>query len=64
VGSTVEARVVDVFPGNREYTVRFADDGWAVVEYDGPPAVPGATVMLVVERLLEWTHRLVPRPAR
>jgi len=56
--------VVDVFPGNREYTVRFADDGWAVVEYDGPPAVPGATVMLVVERLLEWTHRLVPRPAR
>jgi hypothetical protein len=65
VGSVVEATVVDVFPANREYTVRFADCGEAVeeaVEYDGTPPHPGMSVQLIVERLSEWTRSLLLRP--
>jgi hypothetical protein len=61
VGSIVEATVVDVFPANREYTVRFADC-WAAVEYEGTPPHPGTSVQLVVERLSEWTQSLILRP--
>jgi hypothetical protein len=61
VGSVVEATVVDVFPANREYTVRFADC-WATVEYEGAPPHPGMSVQLIVERLSEWTRSLLLGP--
>jgi hypothetical protein len=61
VGSVIEATVVDVFPSNRENTVRFGDC-WEAVEYDGTPPHPGTTVRLVVERHSEWTRRLIPSP--
>jgi hypothetical protein len=61
VGSVVEATVVDVFPSNREYTVRFGNC-WATVEYDGAPPRPGTSVQLIVERLSEWTRSLILRP--
>lgn len=61
VGSIVNATVADVFPANREYTVRFADI-WTAVEYEGTPPHPGTSVELVVERLSEWTQRLLLRP--
>jgi hypothetical protein len=62
VGSVVGATVMEVFASNREYTVRFAD-GWEAVEYDGTPPHPGTVVRLVVERLSEWTRRLILQPA-
>jgi hypothetical protein len=61
VGSVVEATVVDVFPANREYTIRFADC-WATVEYEGGPPHPEMSVQLIVERLSEWTRSLLLRP--
>ncbi len=60
-GTRVEATVIDVFPANREYTVGFADCR-STVEYDGPPPRAGSSVTLTVERLLEWTHRIVLGP--
>jgi hypothetical protein len=62
VGSVVEATVIEVFESNREYTVRFADD-WEALECDGTPPQPGTVVRLVVERLSEWTRRLILQPA-
>ncbi|HWS32553.1 MAG TPA: hypothetical protein VN408_07395, partial [Actinoplanes sp.] len=62
VGSTVEATVTYVFPGNREYSVEFAA-GQETVEYDGAPPALGAPVRLVVERLSEWTRRLILQEA-
>ena len=64
VGTVVEARVERVFPADREYTVQFHENCWAVVEYEDPAPVPGMEVTLVVERQLEWTRRLVLRPVR
>lgn len=62
VGSVLDATVEQVFPGNREYTVRF-DGCYAAVEYEDPPPAVGAQVSLVVERQSEWTRSLILRPA-
>jgi hypothetical protein len=61
VGSRLDATVEHVFPGNREYTVRF-DDRYEIVEYEGSPPDPGTQVQLTVERQSEWTRSLIPRP--
>lgn len=62
VGSRLDATVEHIFPGNREYTVRFG--GWyEVVEYEGSPPEPGTQVQLTVERQSEWTRSLILRPA-
>jgi hypothetical protein len=61
VGSRLEATVEHIFPGNREYTVRF-DDWHEVVEYEGTPPDPGIEVQLTVDRQSEWTRSLILRP--
>jgi hypothetical protein len=61
-GSVVVGTVKDVFPGNREYTVEF-DDCWSVVEYEDVEPVIGWTGAFRVTRLLEWTHRILLKPA-
>ena len=61
VGSRLDATVEHIFPGNREYTVRF-DDWYEVVEYEGTPPDPGTEVRLTVEGQPEWTRSLILRP--
>jgi hypothetical protein len=61
-GSVVGGTVKDVFPGNREYTVEF-DDCWSVVEYEDVEPVVGWTGAFRVTRQLEWTHRILLKPA-
>lgn len=57
----LDATVERIFPGNREYIVRF-DDQYEVVEYEGSPPNPGTQVQLTVERQSEWTRSLILRP--
>ena len=61
IGARLSATVIDVFPGNRQYTVRFGDYD-STVDYEGPPPRAGSAVTLLVERLLESTRRIVLRP--
>jgi hypothetical protein len=62
VGSTVVGTVSRVYPSTREYVVNF-DDCRSLLEYDNPAPAVGLTGTFVVHRLLEWTHRIVLRPA-
>ena len=62
-GSVVLGTVTEVLPGSREYTVKF-DDCWSAVEYDDVEPVVGWTNAFRVTRLLEWTHRILLKPAR
>ncbi|MFG3422548.1 hypothetical protein ACIBTZ_32710 [Micromonospora sp. NPDC049460] len=61
-GTLVVGTVTNVFPGNREYTATF-DDCWSAVEYDDTAPSVGWTGPFQVTRLLEWTHRILLRPA-
>jgi len=61
-GTLVVGAVTNVFPGNREYTVAF-DDCWSAVEYEDDAPSVGWTGPFRVARLLEWTHRILLRPA-
>jgi hypothetical protein len=61
-GAIVVATVTNVFPGNRECTVRF-DDCWSVVEYEDSEPTIGMTGPFRVIRHLEWTHRILLAPA-
>jgi hypothetical protein len=61
-GSIVVGTVTHVFPGNHECTVAF-DDCWSTVEYDDNEPVVGWTGAFRVTRHLEWTHRILLRPA-
>jgi hypothetical protein len=62
-GSVVLGTVTEVLPSSREYTVKF-DDCWSAVEYDDVEPVVGWTGAFRVTRLLEWTHRILLKPAR
>ncbi|MEV0734308.1 hypothetical protein [Polymorphospora sp. NPDC050346] len=62
IGSMVTGTVTDVFPGGREYAVRFVGGG-SFVEYDEVPPAIGTVATYLVTRHLEWTHRIMVRPA-
>jgi hypothetical protein len=62
LGSVVVGTITELFPGNREYTVKF-DDCWSVVEYDDNEPVVGWTGPFRVVRHMEWTRRILLTPA-
>jgi hypothetical protein len=62
-GSIVVGTVTEVFPDNREYTVKF-DDCWSILEYDDNEPVVGRTGPFRVAGHLEWTHRILLMPQR
>ncbi|WP_164842501.1 hypothetical protein [Actinoplanes solisilvae] len=63
VRTVLDATVDHVFPGNREYTVRFGDY-YEAVEYEGSPPGLGAVVSVVVVRRSEWTRSLILQPRK
>jgi hypothetical protein len=61
-GTAIVGTVTQVFTANREYMVAF-DEFWSAVEYEDVAPPVGWTGPFLVTRLLEWTHRILVRPA-